>query len=84
MLTLSVCSCSIDASNEDGSLGRLVNDDHVNPNCKMRKVVCKGEPHLCLFAVKKICSGQEITYSYGKSSYPWRSKVCVKCFLFWR
>ncbi|XP_075886472.1 uncharacterized protein LOC142890974 isoform X7 [Nelusetta ayraudi] len=64
----------VDASNEDGSLGRLVNDEHVNPNCKMRTVVCEGKPHLCLFAVKKICPGEEITYNYGKPSYPWRSE----------
>ncbi|XP_044027833.1 uncharacterized protein LOC122864451 isoform X2 [Siniperca chuatsi] len=64
----------IDASKEDGTLGRLVNDDHISPNCKMKKVVCEGKPHLCLFAVKEISSGEEITYNYGDSSYPWRSR----------
>nr|XP_046274081.1 uncharacterized protein LOC124074833 isoform X2 [Scatophagus argus] len=64
----------IDASKEDGTLGRLVNDDHKSPNCKMKKIVCKGKPHLCLFAVKKISPGEEITYNYGDSLYPWRSK----------
>jgi hypothetical protein len=29
----------IDASEEDGSLGRLVNDDHIAPNSKMKKLV---------------------------------------------
>ncbi|XP_067296484.1 histone-lysine N-methyltransferase set-1-like [Pseudorasbora parva] len=28
----------MDASKEDGSLGRLVNDEHRNPTCKMRTV----------------------------------------------
>ncbi|XP_040909011.1 uncharacterized protein LOC121191726 isoform X2 [Toxotes jaculatrix] len=65
----------IDASAEDGSLGRLVNDDHISPNCEMKKVVYEGKPHLCLFAVKKILRGEEITYNYGDSSYPWRSTV---------
>ncbi|XP_056256201.1 uncharacterized protein LOC130184300 isoform X2 [Seriola aureovittata] len=64
----------IDASEEDGSLGRLVNDDHISPNCEMRKVVCEGKPHLCLFAVKEISPGEEITYNYGDSSYLWRSR----------
>lgn len=68
-------TCSIDASKEDGSLGRLANDDHVNPNCKVRKIVCEGKPHLCLFAVKKISPDEEITYSYGNASYPWRQTV---------
>ncbi|TMS18608.1 Zinc finger MYM-type protein 4 [Larimichthys crocea] len=63
----------IDASNEDGTLGRLVNDDHKSPNCKMKKIVYKGKPHLCLFAVKKISADEEITYNYGNTSYPWRS-----------
>ncbi|XP_026156664.1 uncharacterized protein LOC113126760 [Mastacembelus armatus] len=63
----------VDASAEDGTLGRLVNDDHISPNCEMRKVVYEGKPHLCLFALKKIPAGEEITYNYGDSSYPWRS-----------
>ncbi|XP_039675539.1 uncharacterized protein LOC120570916 isoform X4 [Perca fluviatilis] len=68
-------ACSIDASKEDGTLGRLVNDDHISPNCEMKKVVCEGKPHLCLFAVTKISPGEEITYNYGDSSYPWRSNA---------
>lgn len=68
-------TCSIDASKDDGSLGRLVNYDPENPNCIMKKVVHKGKPHLCLFAVKKISPGEEITYNYGDSSYSWRSAV---------
>ncbi|XP_026203998.1 uncharacterized protein LOC113154170 isoform X3 [Anabas testudineus] len=63
----------IDASSDDGSLGRLVNDDHISPNCEVKKIVCEGKPHLCLFAIKKIFAGEEITYNYGDSSCPWRS-----------
>ncbi|MED6289138.1 hypothetical protein CHARACLAT_033227 [Characodon lateralis] len=65
----------IDASKEDETLGRLVNDDYTSPNCAIRKIVYEGKPHLCLFAVKEISSGEEITYNYGESSYQWRSKV---------
>ncbi|XP_067468322.1 uncharacterized protein [Thunnus thynnus] len=64
----------IDASKEDGTLGRLVNEDHISPNCEMKKIVCEGKPHVCLFAVKKISAGEEITYNYGDSSHPWRSR----------
>uniref|UniRef100_A0A3Q4HZF5 SET domain-containing protein n=1 Tax=Neolamprologus brichardi TaxID=32507 RepID=A0A3Q4HZF5_NEOBR len=60
------CMCSVDASKEDKTLGRLVNDDHISPNCEMKKI---GKPHLCLFALKKISPGEEITYNYGQSSY---------------
>ncbi|RVE66764.1 hypothetical protein OJAV_G00110630 [Oryzias javanicus] len=64
----------VDASAEDGSLGRLVNDDQKSPTCELRKLVYEQKPHLCLFALKKISAGQEITFNYGNSSYPWRSK----------
>ncbi|XP_063755780.1 uncharacterized protein LOC134875235 [Eleginops maclovinus] len=63
----------VDASKDDGTLGRLVNDDHISPNCEMKKMFSEGKPHLCLFAVTKISPGEEITYNYGDSSYPWRS-----------
>lgn len=66
---------SVDASREDGSLGRLVNDNHKSPNCIMKKVIVNGRPHLCLFAVKNIQAGTEIDYNYGDSKWPWRNKV---------
>uniref|UniRef100_A0A8P4GA03 SET domain-containing protein n=1 Tax=Dicentrarchus labrax TaxID=13489 RepID=A0A8P4GA03_DICLA len=65
----------IDAAREDGSLGRLVNDDHNHPNCKMKKVISEGKPHLCLFALRDINVGEEITYDYGGTDWPWRKKV---------
>ncbi|XP_067296145.1 N-lysine methyltransferase KMT5A-like isoform X2 [Pseudorasbora parva] len=64
----------IDASKEDGSLGRLINDNHKSPNCTMKKIVVNDRPHLCLFAVKKIEIGSEIEYNYGDSQWPWRKK----------
>ncbi|XP_029022709.1 uncharacterized protein LOC114865610 isoform X1 [Betta splendens] len=70
----------IDASKEDKTLGRIVNDDHINPNCEMKKVEFEGTPHLCLFALREISLGEEITFNYGTSSYPWRSKlVAASC-----
>ncbi|XP_024119917.1 uncharacterized protein LOC112141094 isoform X9 [Oryzias melastigma] len=64
----------IDAAREDGSLGRLINDDEVSPNSKMTITRVDGEPHLCLFAIKDIAPGEEITYNYGDSEWPWRIK----------
>lgn len=55
-----------------------MNDDHLNPNCEMKKIVCEGKPHLCLFAMKKISPGEEITFNYGNASYLWRSRVGFK------
>ncbi|XP_048829702.1 uncharacterized protein LOC125706891 isoform X7 [Brienomyrus brachyistius] len=64
----------IDASIEDGSFGRLVNDDHRNPNCRMKVIKVDGKPHLCLFALRDIKEGEEITYDYGTNDWPWREK----------
>ncbi|XP_070401390.1 N-lysine methyltransferase KMT5A-like isoform X1 [Nothobranchius furzeri] len=63
-------TCCIDASREDGSFGRLVNDEHRHPNCRMKKVNVNGSPHLCLFALKNIQEGDEITYDYGGADCP--------------
>ncbi|XP_035859486.1 N-lysine methyltransferase KMT5A-A-like [Sander lucioperca] len=66
---------SVDAAKEDDSLGRLVNDDNIEPNSRMRTITVEGQPHFRLFAVKDIRPGEEITYNYGDSNRPWRSKV---------
>ncbi|XP_067242543.1 uncharacterized protein [Chanodichthys erythropterus] len=63
-----------DASKEDGSLGRLVNDEHRNPTCKMRTLEVSRKPHLCLFAVRDILPGEEITFNHEYSDWPWRVK----------
>uniref|UniRef100_A0A1A8C2E2 SET domain-containing protein n=2 Tax=Nothobranchius kadleci TaxID=1051664 RepID=A0A1A8C2E2_NOTKA len=65
----------VDAAKEDGSLGRLVNDDHVCPNAKMKYLTVQGKPHLCLFAIREISQGEEVTYNYGDSDWPWRCKI---------
>ncbi|CAL8348854.1 unnamed protein product [Boreogadus saida] len=65
----------IDASREDGSFGRLVNDDHRHPNCRMKRIDIAGSTHLCLFALKDIKEGEEIAYNYGGEDYPWRKQM---------
>ncbi|XP_040904809.1 N-lysine methyltransferase KMT5A-A-like [Toxotes jaculatrix] len=64
----------IDAAREDDSLGRLVNDDHSHPNCKIKKIISEGKPHLFLFALRDINAGEEITYDYGGHDWPWRKQ----------
>ncbi|KAK9958563.1 hypothetical protein ABG768_010676, partial [Culter alburnus] len=61
----------IDATKVDGSLGRLLNDDHRNPNCKVKTIIVDGRPHLCLFSIRDIFPDEEVTYNYGDSSWPW-------------
>ncbi|XP_034545479.1 N-lysine methyltransferase KMT5A-like [Notolabrus celidotus] len=65
----------IEASRDDGSFGRLVNDEHSRPNCRMKKLDINGKPHLCLFALHDIQQGEEITYDYGGDDCPWRMKL---------
>jgi len=69
---------------DDGSLARLVNDEHKRPNAVMKLIELKGNPHLCLFARDNIACGTELRYSYGSGSYPWRLKVSklVFCMMF--
>lgn len=55
-----------------------MNDDHLNPNSKMKvPVTADGRSHLCLFALKDINPGEEITYNYGDFDRPWRREVTV-------
>lgn len=71
--------CRLDASYDQGSYGRLVNDCHRSPNAVMKVIVDNlGSPHLCLFAVNDILGGQEIRYNYGKGvNFPWRVRNCT-------
>ncbi|XP_039616182.1 uncharacterized protein LOC120533395 isoform X1 [Polypterus senegalus] len=64
----------MDAGIEDGSLGRLVNDDP-NPNCRMKKIEVNHRPHLCIFALRDIFPKEEITYDYGGCNLPWRQTI---------
>lgn len=65
----------IDGSLEDGSFGRLVNDEHKAPNCRMKLIEAEGKPHICLFALKEITAGTGITYDYGGKDWPWRKEI---------
>uniref|UniRef100_A0A3B3TG06 Uncharacterized LOC111855400 n=1 Tax=Paramormyrops kingsleyae TaxID=1676925 RepID=A0A3B3TG06_9TELE len=66
---------TIDAALDDGSFGRLFNDDHLNPNCIIKRIIVGRQPHLCIFAMRDIIPGEELTYTYGDADCPWREKV---------
>jgi len=71
----------IDASQYDGSLGRLVNDDCHKPNANMKVITLQYLPHLCLFALRDINAGDEIRYNYGSfGHFPWHKQVCLNYF----
>lgn len=66
----------IDATEETGKLGRLVNHSR-NGNLMTRTVEVRGQPHLVLIAKEDIEEGKELTYDYGDRSkesllhHPW-------------
>lgn len=78
VVILICCSFRLDATSDDGSLGRLCNDEWKVPSAKVvviEDTVCKV-PHLCIFALKDMLVDEEIRYNYGKEmNYPWR--VCT-------
>ncbi|TRY68012.1 hypothetical protein DNTS_011424 [Danionella cerebrum] len=61
----------VDVSRNDGSLGRPVNDDHINPNSQM-KICVERQPRFCLFATRQKYPGEGITHNYDDSDWPWR------------
>lgn len=66
----------IDATEETGKLGRLVNHSR-NGNLMTRTVEVRGQPHLVLLAKEDIEEGRELNYDYGDRSkesllhHPW-------------
>lgn len=64
--------CSIDATEESGKLGRLLNHSKTNSNCHPKIVIVQDRPCLILFASRNIATGEELQYDYGD-----RSKVSI-------
>ena len=64
----------LDATIDDGSLGRLVNDEDNKPNAVVKVLEVDECPHICFFAAEVLEPGVEIRYNYGKGvDYPWRN-----------
>jgi len=74
--SFSLAICSIDATSENGKLGRLVNHSR-NGNLITKTVMMAGRPHLVLIAKDDLPEGVELTYDYGDRSkealqhHPW-------------
>lgn len=67
----------IDATQETGKLGRLINHSRTNGNLYTKTVLVDGLPRLVLLAKESIKRGQELLYDYGDRSresikyHPW-------------
>ena len=51
----------------------MVNHSRKAFNCRMKRVLSNGQPHLCLFATKDIGKNQQLLYDYGvpDTELPW-------------
>jgi len=58
-----------DGTEDNGSLCRLVNDEHRRLNCVMKVTEADNTPHLCLFALIDLVPGVEMRYSYGDGDF---------------
>ena len=56
----------IDATEEDGSLGRLINHSLHGPNLKMKVVTVDDKPRVVFIASRTIKEGEELLYDYGE------------------
>ncbi|XP_066144925.1 N-lysine methyltransferase KMT5A-A-like [Euwallacea fornicatus] len=67
----------IDATQETGKLGRLINHSRTSSNLYTKTVLVDGLPRLVLLAKDSIKRGQELLYDYGDRSresikhHPW-------------
>ncbi|ERL96189.1 hypothetical protein D910_01361 [Dendroctonus ponderosae] len=67
----------IDATQETGRLGRLINHSRTSSNLYTKSILVDGLPRLVLLARHNIKKGQELFYDYGDRSresikyHPW-------------
>ncbi|KAL4234518.1 hypothetical protein ACF0H5_006161 [Mactra antiquata] len=76
----------MDATHSAG-FGRMINDDHKKPNCKVVVEDNDGRPSLTIYSIRQITKGEEICFNYQDSSVPWRkeqlrnlTKKCGGCY----
>ena len=67
----------LDATEESGRYGRLINHSRKNPTCYPKVVTVNGTPRLIFRAKSDLMPGQEVQYDYGDRSaksilaFPW-------------
>jgi [histone H4]-lysine20 N-methyltransferase SETD8 len=67
----------IDAQEESGLMGRLLNHSKKSPNCLAKLMEIENSPRIVIFALKDISKGAELMFDYGDRSkasilvHPW-------------
>ena len=59
-------TCSIDATEKTGRVGRLINHSQQNQNLVTKVFELNSKPHLCFIAKKNIDINEELLYAYGE------------------
>jgi len=68
---------SVDATSEDGTLGRLINHSRTFANLRSQGIEVDETPHLIFYATRDIKPEEELLYDYGDRStaslrvHPW-------------
>ena len=68
---------SIDATEENGTFGRLLNHSRTGGNCKTKLHAINNKPYLILVTKREVQTDEELTYDYGDrskgaiDSHPW-------------
>ena len=62
----------------DDGIARFINDDHINPNLKVKSITYEGKPYPVFFSKRDIDIGEELTYNYGDGDYYWRREGMEK------
>ena len=71
---------SVDATVDNGRMGRLLNHRKTSPNVTTKVYMVDDRPYLCLVAARDIEPGEELEYDYGERSkpailsHPWLTK----------
>ena len=73
-MTLSLFS--LDATKDDGRLGRTMNHSKKNPNMEPKILVVDEKPRMFLVASTNINPGTELVWDYGD-----RNKLSLKTFI---
>ena len=72
-----IIAFSVDATEEDGTLGRLINHSRTFANLKSQGIEVDETPHLIFYATRDIKPEEELLYDYGDRStaslrvHPW-------------
>lgn len=71
----------VDATEDNGLLGRLVNHSARHDNVKPQRRIINGKLHILLIAKVDISAGKEVTFNYGdkNSTLPDCVPGCLTC-----